>query len=441
MPKPITVPRLGWSMEEGTFAGWLKAPDDVVRAGDMVFVLEGDKAQHEIESFDTGRLCVPPDAPRPGATVRVGEVIGFLLADGESAPASVMASPASRTATGGPDAPLASPRDAHRNPALPRAAGPDARRRARRLGIDLDTIATPDPTGRVLPDDVIRAAGTGSAPVATPRARRRARELGLDWRTIRGSGRDGRIRERDLATHAGAAAEPVPVAPGTHRPATSLRRSIARRMAAGVHRAAPVTLTTKLDAEALVTLRMQLKAAAADGPAPGYGDIIVHTCARVLREQAALNACWYRDGIHTFDAVHVAIAVDTPAGLLAPVIRDADRLTLTQIANRARLLVERARGGALGADDLGGGTFTVSNLGASGIDAFTPILNLPQAAILGIGRIVAEPVVRHGTVVAGRSLTLSLTFDHRVVDGAPAARWLDTLARRLATAATSADGH
>lgn len=448
MPKPITVPRLGWSMEEGVLGQWLKAPGDLVRAGEMVFVLEGDKAAHEIESFDTGRLCIPPDAPRSGATVKVGDVIGFLLAEGESAPASVHGGDPLPAGAQPARAAAAAPRT--RPAAAARPAGPAARRRARELGIDLDTVVTPDPTGRVLAADVERTAAGGGRnraphaprPFASPRARHRAAHLGIDWTHAAGTGRGGRIRERDVEALAAAptrtdvpAEEPPPGAPGHHRPASPLRRAIARRMAAGVHHAAPVTLTTKIDAGALVALRARLKAAA-DGPVPSVTDILVLAAARTLRALPDLNACWYRDGIHTYDAVHVAFAVDTPAGLFAPVVRDADRLGLAQIAERTGLLAAQARAGTLAPERLAGGTFTVTTLGAFGIDAFTPILNLPQAGILGVGRIVTEPVVHDGRLAIGPTLSLSLTFDHRVVDGAPAARWLERLCRTVVAADT-----
>lgn len=460
MPHPITVPRLGWSMEEGVFGEWLKAPGDVVRAGDMLFLLEGEKAATEIESLDSGRLCVPPDAPQPGVTVKVGEVIGFLLAEGEAAPTTVRISPTTTAPIAVPQLPMPDTTRAESLPsvtsftpgvtsAMPRAAGPAARRLARELGIDLNAVFTPDPTGRVLCEDVQRAANTRdqhvtatenlTRPVATPRARRRARELGVDWTRLAGTGRNGRIRERDvvsrpISTEANTlpfAAEIPPTEPGRHVPASRLRRTIAQRMSAGVHQAVPVTLTTKVNAESLVACRERLKVESKDGVVPSYNDILIQHAAQTLRELPALNACWYREGIHSYDAVNVATAVDTPDGLLAPVVRDADRLTLNEIADRTRQLVAAARSGRLNQDQLSGGTFTISNLGMFGIDSFTPVLNLPQAAILGVGRIVEEPVVRNGQVVIGKTLTLSLTFDHRVVDGAPAARWLQRFSERL----------
>lgn len=456
MPHPITIPRLGWSMEEGIFGEWLKPHGEPVRAGDMLFVLEGEKAAHEIESLDSGILCIPDDAPQPGTTVKVGATIGFLLADGEPAPKTVgPVEPHSSNAqpaiplTGRPAASHSPPpaQDVARvaaPPVVPRAAGPAARRLARELGIDLNAVFTPDPTGRVLCEDVQSAAAsrnqsqsggtTARNPVATPRAKRRARELGIDWTRLAGTGRGGRIRERDILTAKSDSPLPIPDSPsvsGRFVPASKLRQIIAQRMSAGVHQAVPVTLTTKVDVDSLVAYRERLKHEAVDGLVPSFNDIVIQQAAQTLRELPDLNACWQGHGIHHFDAVHIATAVDTPAGLLAPVVRDADQLTLPELAARTRGLVEQARAGTLTQDQLSGGTFTVSNLGMLGIDAFTPVLNLPQAAILGVGRIVEEPVVRDGQLAAGKTMTLSLTFDHRVIDGAPAARWLQRLCERL----------
>lgn len=467
MPYPITIPRLGWSMEEGVFGEWLKAPGEIVRAGDMLFLLEGEKAATEIESLDSGYLCVPADAPQPGANVKVGEVIGFLIEEGELAPNSVRVLPTTPTLTAAPRE--AAPREAAPpvvstapvppatslspigHQAMPRAAGPAARRLARKLGIDLNAVFTPDPTGRILCEDVQRASNLrgmrrfsgerAASRVATPRARRRARELGLDWTVLDGTGQNGRIRERDVLA---AAMSPVrktasspcevpPTEPGRHAPASKLRRILAQHLSAGVHQAVPVTLTTKVNVEPLVVYRERLKVESNNQFVPSYNDILIHLAAQTLNELPELNACWYRDGIHNYDAVHMATAVDTPDGLLAPVVRDTDRLTLHEIADRTRQLIAAARSGRLNHDQLSGGTFTVSNLGMFGIDSFTPVLNLPQAAILGVGRIIEEAVVRNGQVVPGKTMTLSLTFDHRVVDGAPAARWLQRLCERIQT--------
>lgn len=443
MPHEITIPRLGWSMEEGVLGIWLKSPGDLVRAGESLYSLEGEKATQEIESLDVGYLCIPADAPRTGETVKVGQVIGFLLAEGEPAPESVGTTSLRSATTSTASAVLAS--------GLPRAAGPAARRLARQLGIDLQSVATPDPTGRVVCEDVQRAArepqsakSSTSRPIATPRARRRAKELGIDWTSLTGTGRDGRIRERDVVQRrpklsTAAPPEAATLTPGKYTPASKRRSIIAQRMVAGVTQAAPVTFTTKVDAGLLVAFRNRLKRATTQGEAPSYNDILVHLVAHTLREQPQLNACWHREGIYQYEDVHIALAVDTELGLLAPVVRHADQLSLDQIAGQTRQLTAEARSNRLNQQHLEGGTFTITNLGRFGIDTFAPILNLPQVGILGVGRIVEEPVVRAGQIVVGYTLSLSLTFDHRVVDGAPAARWLQALCESVL--ALKADFH
>jgi len=394
----IVVPRLGWSMEEGTFAEWLKKEGEVVNAGDMLFVLEGEKASQEIESFDSGILYIPPDAPQPGDAVVVGQRLGFLLAEGEAPPKS--------------NEPAVS-QESRQAPSAGRkqAVAPTARR-----------VERESPTAKRL------------STAASPRARRKAHELGIDWTTVTGSGRNGRVRERDVvassqsrATPPTSPTQPTRVAvPGSVRPLSAIRRTIAQRMIAAVQQSAPVTLTTRTDASRLVAVREQFKAGGAK-IVPSFSDILVKLVASLLRECPELNACWYDDAVYVYDEINVAIAIDTDRGLVAPVLRQADTLSLEEIAVQSGRLIEQARTGRLSESDYRGGTFTITNLGMFDIDFFTPIINLPQAAILGVGRITDEPIVVESQVVPGKVLSLSLTFDHRVIDGAPAARWLQRL--------------
>jgi pyruvate dehydrogenase E2 component (dihydrolipoamide acetyltransferase) len=367
-------------MDEGTFAGWLKRDGDRVNRGDALFVLESDKAAEEIEALDAGILRIPPDGPKPGDKVQVGQVLAYLAAEGEAAPLTCGGRQTADAAAPATLVPVASP-------AL--AATTEARRR----------------------------------PAISPRARRAAAELGVEWIGLRGSGRGGRIRERDV--RAAAAGRPQ----GRLIPHTNVRRAVAARMVAGVTQAAPVTLTTKVDATNLVSLRNQLKAAATapDDIVPSYTDLVLKRAAAALRRHPLLQARWREDGLFVPDRIDIAIAVDTDAGLLAPVLRAVDQLTLQQVAARSRDLIARARAGRLTADQMRDATFTVTNLGGLGIDAFTPIIHLPQCAVLGVGRVVREPAVLDGRIVPRDMVTLSLTFDHRVVDGAPAARFLATL--------------
>ncbi len=408
----IIVPRLGWSMEEGTFAGWLKPDGERIKPGDVLFVLESDKSAEEIESLDAGILHIPPDGPKPGDKVKVGQVLAHLLADGEAMPEPH----ADKIAEAPPVA------------AAPPAASPAVRRVARSLGVDLARVAGSGNGGRITEEDVrqhgqSRTTKDGKRAIS-PRARRVARELGIDYNGLSGSGRNGRIRERDVRAATAGRVD------GRLIPHTNIRRTIAARMVAGVTQAAPVTLTAKLDATNLVELRNQFKATA-DALVPSYIDLIVKLTAVALRQHPLLQAQWRDDGLFVPERIDIALAVDTEAGLLVPVVCAVDTLTLRQIAAQSRALIEQARAGRLTAEQMRDATFTITNLGAFGIDAFTPIIHLPQCAVLGVGRIVREPAVQGDRIVPRELLTLSLTFDHRVVDGAPAARFLQTLGRCL----------
>lgn len=444
----ITVPRLGWSMEEGTFGEWLKREGDVVERGEALFVLEGEKSAQDIESLERGILRLPPDVPKPGDTVKVGQVLAYLVAAGESAPFERSAGPPKSPASGAVAAGAS-------GSILPPAAGPAARRLARGMQVDLNQLAGSGAGGKVTPADIHAAAApaarsshTGQERVRiTPRARRAAVEMGLDYRVLRGTGRGGRIRERDIRSASASApisarsatsCDSTPArshpAPGSIEPLSPIRRTIASRMQAGTVQTAPVTLTTRCDATNLVNLRGQFRQAAdVDQLVPSYNDLIVKLTAAALARHPQLTHQWHEQGVVVPAGMHIAVAVDTDAGLLAPVLRDVDRQTLRQIAGASKALAEKARAGRLTPDDMQGGVFTITNLGMYGVDAFTPIINLPQSAILGIGRIVREPTVVGEAIVPRDQLTLSLTFDHRVVDGAPAARFLQALAQAIET--------
>lgn len=265
--------------------------------------------------------------------------------------------------------------------------------------------------------------------IASPRARRIAGELGIDWTQLPGTGRGGRVRERDVRA-AAAGGKQAPAA----LPLSARRRVIAERMVVSLRTTAPVTLTSRASATNLLNLRAQFKAAAASGASeadaivPSITDMLVKLAAAALLRHPQINSRWQDDGIVASAEVHIGVAVDDPAGLIVPVLRDVPSLGVRQVASRIRELLERVRSQRLTADEMSGATFTITNLGMFGIDAFTPIIDLPQTAILGIGAIRREPVVAaDDRIVPGDVMTLSLTFDHRAIDGAPAARFLQTL--------------
>jgi pyruvate dehydrogenase E2 component (dihydrolipoamide acetyltransferase) len=396
MAVEITIPRLGWNMEEGIFVGWLKQDGDTVRAGENLFTLEGEKATEEIECLDSGILRIPPTAPIPGDKVAVGTIIGYLVREGESV--------------------------GWAEPSRPPSPKPERRitltsshREQGDVSVGLEPSAHPTTSPKTM-----------STRAASPRARRAARELGLDWTKLLGSGRTGRIRERDVR----AAAQGVSYSTlkASHAvPLTARRQTLAARLQGAARSVVPVTLTTTADATNLVNLRNQFKSSGE--LAPTYTDFFAKLAATALGAHPLLNASWADDQIVLNEEIHVGIAVDTEAGLLVPVVRDVPKLGLRQVTAIARDLTERVRQGKLKAAEMEGGTFTVTNLGNYGIDAFTPIINPPQCAILGIGRIQRQPVVNGDAAVIRERVTLSLTFDHRIVDGAPAARFLQALVR------------
>ena len=445
----IRIPRLGWSMEEGTFVGWLKQPGDEVAIGQPLFELEGEKALQEVESVDAGILHIVETAPQPGAVVPVGTLLGFLLAPGESPPSAAIQAPQSDPPpVAATLMPAVQPIVEMPKSSLPHAAPPSVRRLARQLGVNLDVMTFGAKAGRVTGEDLAQLglqlphaeelpltvdyrerlksvnAKSVSGAVASPRAKRVASELGVDWTTLIGTGRDGRVREPDVRGAVGQT--------GQSGLLTPRRKAIAERLRISRDRTIPVTLTTAADATNLVGLREQFKSSRKE-LIPTYADIVACLAARVLKRHAALARRW--DEHHQSlisvkdDALHIGIAVDTPDGLLVPVIRDVGRKPLLAVVAESRRLTELARGGRLTGAEMQGGVFTISNLGGHEIDAFTPIINYPEIAVLGMGAIRREPIVLpDDRIVPGHRLTLSLTFDHAAIDGAPAAAFLRDLA-------------
>ena len=356
--------------------------------------------------------------------------MGYLLAPGERSPdesgsASVEAAPSD-------DPGIVSD--------LP-AAAPSVRRLARQLSVALAGVEGTGPGGRIIEDDVTSAASRKPAVadlnpeksdaksfVATPRARRAAKKNDVDIQKIVGSGKDGRIRERDVLIAVKHPASNLRL--GTRRiPVSARRRIIANRLSESAGQTVPVTITTRADASNLVSLRDQFKAAEHQ-TIPAIHDIVVMLVAQQLQRYPLLSSRWDGDFIllPDPDQIHIGLAVDTEEGLIVPVLRNVLSNSLVEIAGESARVIERARNGRLSGNEMSGAVFTISNLGSFGIDAFTPVINLPETAILGLGAIRQEPVVSSdGRIEARRIMTLSLTFDHRVIDGAPAAGFLQSL--------------
>ena len=406
------MPRLSDTMEEGTIARWLKQPGDPVRRGEVIAEIETDKATMDLEAYEDGIL--ESIVAGEGSTVSIGTPIGVIDAGRTSAtppPAAASAVPPPITvAAPGPTDTRApargqAPEALSNGTALP--SSPLARRLARSHGIDLTTLTGTGPGGRVVRADVEAAvAAAGAARPATVGSEAPPPPAGM--------GRSASVVEE---------AEEVPL--------TTVRRLTAERLTESA-RAPHFHLTTVVDAEALVAFHAQLReASVADGPRITLTDVLIKACASLLRHHPELNSSWGEQALLRHRRVNVGVAVAVPDGLVVPVVHDADRKGLAEIAAEAHTLAERARAGRLSLDEITGGTFTVSNLGMYGIEHFTAVINPPQAAILAVGAARAEPVVRDGAVVAGRTMRLTLGIDHRVLDGAAAAQCLADLRRAL----------
>ena len=466
MPFEVVLPRLGWNMETGRLGAWLKRDGERVEAGELLFTVEGDKATQEIEALDSGILRIPPDSPPPGKEVPVGTLLGYLLAPGEEleAGSSKLETGSSKLETGNWKLEAGTskleaitqvlPVTSNQLPATsfqPPTISPRARRIAGELAVDWTALKGSGRTGRIVERDVRQAAAAANVAQTaieriSPLARRRAAELGVDVDALAARLPGRRIERADVEAEAKTEAEAkaeaeakvkaeigstsastlTSTSPGAVLPITTVRRTIADRMATSAHTVAPVTLTTEADATELVRLRKQLKD---DGgqPVPSYNDLLAKLTAQALLEHPMVNARFDGDAIVQSTTANIGVAVDTDRGLLVPVLRDVQTKSLRQIARESAALIEKARTGRVTVDELQGGTFTITNLGMYEIDAFTPIINLPECAILGVGRIVPKQVVVDAEAerVAIRQMVfLSLTFDHRLVDGAPAARFL-----------------
>lgn len=434
MASDVVMPRLGWTMETGRVVEWMRRDGEQVAEGDVIFSVESDKSVVDVEALDSGVLRIP-EGSVAGLEVPVGATIAFITKPGEEPPA--WQAVGSMAPAAAPD-----PEPVAVVPAAPAPTGgggvggaisPRALRVARELGIDPATVTGTGAGGRIREADIRAAAAAGGSSTgayrAAPAVRKLAQEAGVDLGTVASSGIAGRILPADVRQAASRAGIP---AGGVTTPMSITRRAIADRMTETARTVVPVTLTTEVDATELVRLRetMRRDLAGTNLPLPSFNDLVARIVALALLEHPALNASMQGDAIVEHGAVHIGVAVDTERGLLAPVIRDAHLKSVHQIAAESAGLIERTRGGNAPMDDLRGSTFTISNLGMFGIDAFTPVINLPEAAILGLGRIVAKPVVvdeASETVEIRRMMVLSLTFDHRVVDGAPAARFLKSV--------------
>jgi pyruvate dehydrogenase E2 component (dihydrolipoamide acetyltransferase) len=364
-------------------------------------------------------------------TRKVAEAIAYVTAPGEQVPVEAgieEAGAAAEVIQPRPGAVEEAPRGDHQ------PASPAARRLAKELGVDLSQVKGSGPDGKIKEEDVNQFAKRQVSPVeilASPMAKSLAREHGLDLAQIKGSGPGGRITESDVenviesrqrAPEAPALAA-APPAGARVIPFTGTRLMIAQRLSESLQTMAQVTASTEVDVTEMVKMRAQVKKKFD----LTYTDILIKAVTLALKEHPLLNSTQVGDEIHLLEEYHIGVAVALEDGLIVPVVRNADKLTLQEIAKETRRLAEAARAGELNVDEVTGSTFTITNLGMYGIDTSTPIVNPPEVAILGVGRIIEKPAVFQGEITRRSLMGLSLTFDHRIVDGAPAASFLVTL--------------
>lgn len=417
MATELVMPRMGMTMTEGTIVRWLKSEGDEVKDGEPVVEILTDKAIVEVETPASGILA--QILAYEDAVVPVGEAIAIVAAPGEIVKSGDQAEPAPK-------------------------ATPVAKRIAAEHGLDLAKIQGTGPGGTITKDDVLRAKPAAEAPrtrpgesgrmPASPAARRVAREFNVDLTTVEGTGARGQVTEGDVR-RAAAARQAVPSMPPTApapmavQPVRGSKKLTAERMAHSFQTAPHFYLTVEADARALVDLRARLLPQVDQqyGIRITVTDLLVKLVAAALRKHPLANAAWENGGIRTFDQVNIGVATAGGDGLVVPVIHQADVKTFGELAVAREALTARARDDKLTLNDVSGGTFTLSNLGMFGIDQFSAILNPPQSALLAVGRIRERPVAIGGQLVPRPTLYLTLSVDHRVLDGAQAAAFLQDL--------------
>jgi pyruvate dehydrogenase E2 component (dihydrolipoamide acetyltransferase) len=430
------MPKLGLTMTQGMVAKWLVQEGQHVEQDQPIVVVMSAKITQEIEAPAAGTVHL---AAQSEETCAVGQTIAMVLEPGEVVPESATA----RAAVAPTPPPAAAQHQAPVPEQQPRArSSPAARRLAKELGVDITLVPGTGRAGRITESDVQgfyetrqpvqearQQAREGQAQIpVTPLARRMAQDEGLDLARIEGTGPDGRITEDDVLRTLEGPAGPPPPHPKT-LPLSGMRQLIAERMLDSLRSSAQLTLTAKANVSALVRLRNVLRQRW-DVPI-SYTDLLVKATASALREHPLLNSTLQDPWIVLLDEIHIGVAVALDEGLIVPVVREAGQKSLLQIHHTLQDLAKRARAGSLSVDEVTGGTFTITNLGMYGVETFTPIINPPEAAILGVGRIGEELALERGQVIARSVMALSLTIDHRIVDGAPGASFMQTLVQFL----------
>jgi len=416
----IIMPKLGMAMSEGKIVKWLKDDGAEVKEGEPVVVVMSKKITYEVEALR--------HVARPKDTRGIGQVIGFITAPGEEIPEVEMTAPAAapaavpaETKASAPTAPAEKKAGAPPKEEKFIPSSPAARRLARELGVDISRIT---PSGRRITEEDVQRFYEEQARISiSPLARQMAEAEGLDIATIRGTGPNGKIIEEDILRVLEGKK------PQKNIPFIGMRQAIAEQMVYSLQTMAQITITTKADVTELKSTREALRARW--DRKVSYTDLLVKAVAVALGEHPLLGARLEGEEIVMPAEINIGVAVALDDGLIVPVVRNADRMTVPEIGDRIKYLAQRARENALSVDEVTGAVFTVTNLGMYGVDAFTPIINPPEVAILGVGRITDELALVNGQAAARSGMVLSLTIDHRIVDGAPGAAFLQTLVQLL----------
>jgi pyruvate dehydrogenase E2 component (dihydrolipoamide acetyltransferase) len=427
-PYQVVMPKLGLIMTEANLLEWYKADGEKIEKGEPLFSFESDKSVVEIESPASGIVQTLVDV---GSTVPVKTPIAMIY------PAGVEVS----TPTDLPVYQKKEPDFDRQREILTQPerqfeglrATPKARKVARSFGIDISSLVGTGPRGMIVIADLNSIPTvTPAAPVkATPVARKMAKDCGIDLQTIIGTGPGGRITRTDVSAAIAALAQGIQPAlaaspaPHTQLPLEGLRGLIAERLSASWNERPQVTLHSEVDATELVAIRN--RQLTPTGKKISFNAYFIAATARAMAEFPAVNSQLTKTGLVSFEEINIGLAIDTQRGLVVPVLKDVGKLSLLGIEAGLNDLVERTLNGKTIPEDFSGGTFTVTNLGAFGIDSFTPIINPPEAAILGLGRIRGKPVAIGELLGIRQMVTLSLSFDHRLNDGAPAARFLQRI--------------
>ena len=423
------------TMKVGKVSKWYKNEGDSVDKGENLFEVETEKITNKVESPASGILfqVVVPQ----GTTVPVGTILAVIAQAGEQ-PERIEGLQAGevvemKAVAEKPQAAKAETGPVEKKRIL---STPSARRLAKELGVDLASVTGTGPDGKVKEADVEKFHKDGPPPPKiTPLAAEIAKQEGLDVSEITGTGENGKITKEDVERALGAEKAVPQEAPCQIKviPFEGMRKVIADNMHASLQNAAQLTAFTEVDVTEMVRFRdlAREEYKRDDSVKISYNDIIVMATARALMRHPIMNSTLVGEEILVHDTVHLGIAVALSEGLIVPKLRHAEKKNLLQIAKEIRELAQKAREGALAIEEVTDGTFTISNVSMLGMDGFTPVLNPPETGILGVGRVIEKPAVFEGEIAIRHMMTLSLTFDHRVVDGAPAMTFLKTLARYL----------